>query len=365
MNAKFSKLVGTLQQWLTHGPASTIGIDIGSGVLKIAEISWHKNIPTLRAAGMASLPDDLVRDGIIMDKMALAETLRRLLATAGSTGKHAIISVSGHAVFIRELTFPMMTNEELRQAIKWDLDKYVPANAENYYFDFSVIGAGQEAHEVRVLLVAAPQTVIDAIIAICKEVGLKAVAIDIEPLAVCRTFTHEVNTLVVDIGQKICQISIFQNNCPVVSRLLPLGGARYTDVVMRSLELDYSEAELLKERQQGLLQAITNDGEVSYIHKQLMIIVEELGREIRRTADYYQAQNREAIIESVILTGGGARLDNLVVNLAALLNGVEVKLVDPLVNLEISGSLDPEWLNSVAPQLTVAIGLALRGGESD
>jgi type IV pilus assembly protein PilM len=362
MKAKVSKIAVTLQQWLTRGPRSTIGIDIGSGVLKIAEIGWHKNIPTLRAAGMTALPDDWVRDGIIIDKTALVETIRRQLATAGITGTHAIISVSGHSVFIRELTFPAMTNEELRQAIKWDLDKYVPTNTENYYYDFSVIGADQELHEVRVLLVAAPQFMIDSIIAICKEVGLKAIAIEIEPLAVYRAIKNEANTLVVDIGQKICQISIFQNNCPVVSRIIPLGGVRYTEEIMRSLELGYGEAELHKEHQLGLLQAATNELAESHIHKQLMLIVEELGREIHRTADYYQAQNREAIIENIILTGGGAQLDNLLINLATLLAGIEVKLIDPLADLEISRSLDPGWLNSIAPQLTVAVGLALRGG---
>jgi type IV pilus assembly protein PilM len=364
MKARFIQLTASIKQWLTSSPVSTIGIDIGSGVVKIAEIGWHNGQPTLTAAGLAALPEDLVRDGIILDKQVMAETLQRLMATAGVTGKHAVISVSGHAVFIRELTFPVMTDEELRQAIRWDLDKYIPADAENYYFDFAVVGAGKQPHEVRVLLVAAPQSMIDAVTAICKEVGLKPVAIDIEPLAISRTFTCAANSMVVDIGQKLCQLTIFQDNCPVVARLIPLGGARYTDVIKNSLELDYSEAELLKQRQRGLLQAASgNAPEGSSVHRQLTLIVEELSREIRRTADYYQAQNREAVIDGVILTGGGAQLDNLAGNIAAQLGGIEVKLHNPLGEIGITKSFDAEWLHTIAPQLTVAIGLALRGGE--
>ncbi len=364
MKAKFQHLVAGLQQWLTNGPASTVGLDIGSGVLKLAEIDWHKNLPLLKAVGLAALPDGVVRDGTILDRAVLAETLRQLLVTAGVTGTHAIISASGHAVFIRELIFPAMTTEELRQAIRWDLDKYIPSDADKYYFDFVVIGAGKEPHEIRVLLAAAPQAMIDAIIAVCKESGLIPVAIDIEPLAVSRTLAAgAANSLVIDIGQKVCQLNILQDKCPVVSRLISLGGARYTDVVMRSLELDMHNAELIKKRQRGLLEAPENGGDLTYIHKQLLLIVEELGLEIRRTADYYQVQNREAVIANIILTGGGALLDNLAINLAAQLGGIEVRLNNPLSEIAISKSLDSEWLNSIAAQLTVAVGLALRGGE--
>ncbi|QDR80329.1 type IV pilus assembly protein PilM [Sporomusa termitida] len=364
MKAKVIQLAARVKQWLTYSPASMIGIDIGSGMLKIAEITWRNNLPTLTAAGLAALPADLVRDGIILDRQVMAETFRQLLATAGVTGRHAVISVSGHAVFIRELTFPAMTEEELRQAIRWDLDKYIPADAENYYFDFAVVGTGKLPHEVRVLLVAAPQSMIDAVTAICKEAGLKPMAIDIEPLAIARTFTAPANFLVVDIGQKLCQLTIFQANCPVVSRLIPLGGDRYTDVIRNLLALDYNEAELLKQRQRGLLHtAGGNEPAAASVHRQLLLLVEELSREIRRTADYYQAQNREAVIDRILLTGGGACMDNLAGNLAAQLGGVEVTRHNPLGEIGAAKSFDAEWLQAIAPQLTVAVGLAVRGGE--
>lgn len=366
MKANIAHVTDRVRQWLTYSPASTIGIDIGSGLLKLAEITWRNNQPLLTAAGLAALPPDLVRDGIILDRQVMAETFRQLIGTAGVTGRHVVISVSGHAVFIRELTFPAMTEAELRQAIRWDLDKYIPADAEHYYFDFAVVGAGKLPHEVRVLLVAAPQSMIDAVTAICKEAGLKPVAIDIEPLATARTFTAAANCLVADIGQKLCQLTIFQANCPVVSRLIPLGGDRYTDVVRNALALDYHEAELLKQRQRGLLHAAgANEPAPASVHRQLLLLVEELSREIRRTADYYQAQNRETVIDRILLTGGGARMDNLAGNLAAQLGGIEVILHNPLNEIGAAKSFDADWLQATAPQLTVAVGLALRGGEGD
>jgi len=322
MQAEFIKRIASLRQCFTRERHSSIGIDIGSGVLKVVEISWNKNVASLKAASLVMLPADLVQDGIIMNKKLLSETLHQLLISAGVTGKRAVISVSGYIVFMRVLTFPVMSAAELRQAIAWDLETYIPAGAEAYYFDFAIIGAGSGAHEIRVLLVAAPHSFINDVTAIAKATGLKLMAIDIEPLALCRAARSGSNSLFVDIGHRIYQLTFFQNNCPVVSRLIPLSG-----------------------------------------QQQPMIVIEQLSHEIQRTIDYYQIQERQAVIEGVILTGGGARMDKLAINLATRLTGLEVTLIDPLAGLAVARSLDPEWLQCVAPQLSVAIGLALRGGE--
>lgn len=346
-------------------PSATVGIDIGSGSIKAVEIHWSKGKPQLTAAGIAALPENTVREGYIVDTDSLADVLERLLASSGITSKHAIVSINGQAIITRELVFPSMSTDELREAIKWDLDKYIPAaDVNSYYFDFAIVGQPQAA-EVKVLLVAAPLATIMTLLGVLKGLGLKPMAIDIEPLAVYRTLKDAANSIVIDIGANTCQMTIFQNGSPAVTRFIPLGGASYTEVIMRSLELEFHEAERLKIRQRGLLAKNINGEEPSYVHTQLSMLVEELGREIRRTADYYLIQNRTAVINSILLTGGGSQLDNIDVNLALQLGDTQVWLSNPLEFVTISPSLDTDWLTGIGPQLAVAIGLALRGGDND
>ena len=64
----------------------------------------------------------------------------------------------------------------------------------------------------------------------------------------------------------------------------------------------------------------------------------------------------------VLPGGGGARLDGLVNRLATEIR-IPVEMHQPLQNLQWIKSFDKQYLQSVAPQLAIAVGLALRGGE--
>ena len=92
------------------------------------------------------------------------------------------------------------------------------------------------------------------------------------------------------------------------------------------------------------------------------LLVSEFVRDIRRTAEYYQQQNRHVIIDEILITGGGAKLDNFVEYLATQVD-LPTSIYDPLIKLKIATSFDKKYLHQIAPQLGTAIGLALRGGE--
>lgn len=366
MKVKTSKFVQIAKRLMQARPATTIGIDIGSGAIKVAEIHWDHGNPELKTVGIAELPVNIVRDGYIVNKTVLAETMQRLLAVCGVVGRHVVLSVSGQSVLVRELRFPAMSTVELRQAIKWELDKYIPpAEVDNYYFDFAVVSPACQEEEMKVLLVAAPLERIITLTDLTKELGFKPVAIEIEPLALYRTMDKADNSIVVDLGAYLCQLHIFQQGVPLVSRFIPLGGVRYTEVIMQTMNLDFHEAERMKLRQKLLLDCPDMSGENSSVTNCLKLLVAELSREICRMMDYYKMQNRSAIIDRIILTGGSAQLLNLAGKLAEQLEDTHVVVHTPLTEIQLAPSLDTEWLTSKAPQLAVAIGLALRGGESD
>lgn len=352
-----------LEKLFSRRPSHLLGIDVGTGSLKIAEVSLKKKRPLLTCIGTADLPQNIVADGKIADGHALTDMLKKLLPTCGITCRDAVAVLGGQSVFIRELPLPVLNSDELKEALKWEVEKYVPYAPETYYYDFSIIGPGQTDREVKVLLVAAQLSAINERVQIVKNAGLRPVAIDIEPLALYRTLAGAANPMVVDIGRTISQVIVFQNGSPAVTRTIPLGGQRFTEVVMNVLGLDGTEAEHLKHRQDNLLHKPEHQGETTALHLQLQLLVDELARELRRTADYYQMQHRDAIVENVFLTGGGAILHNLAANLAAQLD-LPVAVHDPLAMLDVVPSLDKQYLAGIAPQLNVAVGLGLRGGDT-
>jgi len=351
-----------IEHFLLKKSSDFIGIDIGTGAIKLVEIAWQKGQPVLKNFGIKELPDKTIEDGRIIDSQQLTATLSQLLTTTLTYSKNVVVAVGGRVMFARELIFPTMTMIELGEAIKWDLEKHIPYAPGTYYFDYSIVGKGDTDTEIKVLLVASPLENVNLIINMIKSLGLKLIAVDLEPLALYRIFTDAEKAMVIDIGALLSQVTVFQNGSPAVIRNIPIGGNNFTQIIMDTLHLEWAEAEQIKQ-QEGILSRIDIAPQYVEVQKQLELLVTEFARDIRRTAEYYQQQNRSAMIDKVLITGGGAKLNNLVDYLALQL---DIPLVrhDPLAKLKIPATFDKKHLQQVAPQLGTAIGLALRGGES-
>lgn len=351
-----------IQRFLLKKNSNVIGLDIGTGAVKIVEIDWRKDQPVLKNFGIKLLPPKTIEDARIINIDLLMDILSQLFATTQTSSKQIVVAVGGRGMFARELIFPVMTREELYEAIKWDLEKYIPYAPNSYYFDFSIMGKGDLETEIKVLLVAAPHELINSINSIVKNIGLIPVAIDVEPLALYRTFMDAENAMIIDIGELLSQFTVFQKGNPVIIRNIPLGGQHMTEAIMQARGILFHEAEQLKHSQIDLFD-LDISGKNDEAKKQLELLLAEFIRDIRRTAEYYQLQNKTVIIDKIHITGGGSKIKNLIPYLAAQLD-LPVVMHDPLTKLEIPASFDKAHLQKVAPQLGTAIGLALRGGET-
>lgn len=351
-----------IRQFLYGRSDRCVGIDIGTEHIKAAEVSLTGAKPELLRLGMLPLGDNVIRDEGITDSQNLAELLHKLLAANGIKAREAVVALGGRSFFSREVTLPDMPLEELYEAIRWDIDKYVPYEADNFYYDCSVVAASDNQQDMKVLLAAAPRNAVDSLVSLMKQAGLEPLAVDTEPLALYRTLEKADNCIVVDMGCEITQVSIFSQGSPAVTRTVPYGGRRFTEAIMHCLGLDYREAERLKQRQKGLLHAIEYPGEGSELHESLVDVVSELAHDVRRTAEYYQTQSRDTAVDRVIITGGGAKLDNLAPHMAEQLELPVIVQTTPQT-LSFSPAIDKFHLDSLFPQYAIAIGLAMRGGD--
>ena len=353
------------EQWIkkiAERRESGVGLDIGSGSIKMADLSTRRGRILVKNMAIMEVPQGAVEDGIIADEALLADTLRRLAAKNGFAGGAVAAALGGRSLFIREVMFPMMSNKEMRQAIRWDLEKYVPFSPDQLYFDFWIVGPGATEVVVRVLLVAVPKNVVDSMVRVIALAGLKLEAIDIEPLAIQRTLPEVANCMLIDSGAAISQVTLFQNSSPVFTRNIPIGGNQFTETVMEGMTMGREEAEMVKQRSVALLLGKDGMANPEILQRQMDRMVSELAGEVRRTLEYYQIQNRNVSISKVFITGGGAKLEQLPEKLSAILE-LPVVLHDPLAGMEIASSFNRQYLAGIGPQMSVAVGLAMRGIE--
>ena len=351
-----------LERIFVKKQTSIIGLDIGTDNVKLAELSLTGNQPELLTAGILPLSPGSMQDGRIIDSEAVTEQVRQLIAMSGAKAQNAVVGIGGRAMFVREVLFPVLEEAELGEAIKWDMEKYVPYEPDSFYYDYAIVGKAEKETEMKVLLAAAPHDVINALVAVVKDAGLRPVAIELEPLALCRILELPAEAMVIDIGGKFSQVSIFRDGQLSVTRTIPIGGQSFTDTIMRNLGVDSKEAEYMKQHQPDLLQLPYGMSEQTDLHRELELAVRDLTREVRRTAEYYQMKNRGAVIDTVILTGGGMKLDNLMEHFAAQID-LPVTVHQQPVDFSVAAGFDRKYIEDLFPQLAVAIGLAIRGGE--
>lgn len=256
---------------------------------------------------------------------------------SGVKAKDAVLAVGGKMVFVREVAFPRLPADELNEAIKWEIPKYVPYEADSYEYDYVITGEDAQTGDLRLLIVAAPKLMVRQLTQVVRNAGLRPVAVDIEPVAIYRTMSGAANSLVMDIGAASTQMSLFQNGHPVFTRIVPVAGTCLAEALAQAAAAEQEAAA-------GL------DG-----------YMEELGLEVQRTLQFLNVQNNRIMIEKIFVTGF-CNPDSLVRHLQ-LKTELPVVGHNPLAGIKINPSLSIGHLKKIGPQLAVVIGLALRGDE--
>ena len=323
-----------------------VGVDFGHGAVKVAEVSLAKDKPHLRTLAIVEAPimDDgdatieLSKEQVLsVSPEVLKEMLTRALSLSGVKAKHAVLAVGGELSFMREINFPKLPPEELAEAIKWDLPKYVPYPEDSYEYDYSITGYDAATGDLRVLVVAAPKDVVQQLTQVVRDAGLVPLAVEIESMALYRTMMQADNSMVLDVGSANTQISLFQKGHPIFNRVV----------------------------QGGYLETTTSDGSAEEQEAEkaanLENVLNELVQEVRRTAQFFTQQKNQGTIDKVIVTGA-VELDKFVELLKAKLD-LPVVAHNPLAGLTVKRSIVGSYARKVGPQLAVAIGLAMRGDE--
>lgn len=344
--------------------SSHVGLDISTTSIKAVEVAKHRDGVVVQRIGSTEIPEGVMQDGMVADAEKLADVIRTLVATTGIHCKEVTAGLGGRKAYSREISLPVMSEPEMREAIKWDIDQYVPYAPGSYYYDFAVLDTVE--NEAKILIVAAQQEPVQLISDLCARAGLKLLAVDFEALALQRTLVQEQNMMVVDIGEVVSQLIIYQERSPVLVRTIPFGGRQFTEAVIHHCNVGYPEAEQLKSKGMNLLQeqAMATDDAYGALRRQFVILAEDLSREIRRTYEYYQMQNPRVVMDRIYLSGGGARLVYLPEFLQEQLQ-LPVVVHDPLLTLQTVPMYDKQYLTAEAARLAIAIGLGLRGLSDD
>src|SRR4029079_8258818 len=197
----------------------------------------------------------------VSPQVSVPDTINELFSKKNFKTKRVVSAVSGRFVFVRYISMPVMSDEELVNAAKYELGKYIPVEVDEVLHDSQKLEelAAQEGQEpeMRVLLVAAKRTFIDEHVGVLEGAGLQPAILDVDSSALGNAYelSGMINpqaiaagklVALVDIGASKTNINIMSDSISYFTREFYKGGDDLTDSISKKLSLEVKEAEALK-----------------------------------------------------------------------------------------------------------------------
>lgn len=347
-------------------PKQTIGLDIGSGLVKAVVVEHGSGAPELVRAAAMPLADDAIVEGEVMDPGPVAEAVRETLAAVGAPhgARRVVVAVGGRDVIVKRIRAARASGAEARALLRWEAEQHVPFDMESVALDFHVLDPEGDAPEMTVLLAAAKRELVDAKLRLLEDAGVAPRVVDVEAFALHNAFGTAFGATVgegedagaglvvlANVGHETTTVNVLEDGVPVLTRDLAVGVRRVREDLQRELALSASAADALLrgERQSPQLAPVVARH------------AEELADGVERAAAQLESIAPDAgPLRALYLCGGGARVPGLAAAAAARL-GVRIELANPLAGVHVrDGALDGLDADALAPMLMLPLGLALR-----
>jgi type IV pilus assembly protein PilM len=342
---------------LLGGKKKSVGLDIGSGIIKLVVIDHSGSEPELVKVATTEVATDAIVEGEVMDPGLVSEAIRGLFSTAGVKQKSVVTAVGGRDVIVKKIQMDRMTENDAREVIRWEAEQHVPFDMANVELDFQILDPDAERLQMNVLLVAAKRELVENRVSLLSEAGLEPALIDVDAFAIHNAF--ELNhpdgmqgvVGLVNIGHEVTNVNILEDAVPVLTRDLPVGTRRFREDLQREKQLSAEESERVI---QGQAQSADLGSYVDARGEEIAVGVE------RAAAFLATASRSSGGLTRVFTSGGGARIPGLNEALATRLR-VPVEIANPLQRLKVQDAVfDVVAADEVSPLLMLAIGLALR-----
>jgi type IV pilus assembly protein PilM len=344
---------------------SIVGLDIGSSALKAVELRPARNGFELVHIAHLNLQSDTIVDGHIIDLNHVSDCISRIWNEQNIKTNQVATSLSGHAVIVKKITLPAVSEEELDEQIHWEAEQYIPFDINDVNLYHEVTGYDEAGQQMEVLLVACKRDKIAQFTQVISQAGKQAVIVDVDAFALQNAY--EINyqpaphqtTALLDIGASVLTINVVRGVTSIFTRDISAGGNQYTDLLQKELNLTFEQAEALKRGADFGMEMPADQADLS-----IQSVTEMLGMEIQRTLDFFRATAVDSpAIDRMLIAGGSSKVQHLCDYLAEKFQ-MPVERFDAFRSIRYDNRrFDEEYLKELSPNMAVAVGLAVRVAE--
>jgi len=339
---------------------SLVGLDIGARTIKLAEIVNSKIGFVLKSFSTINIEPGLIEEGSVKDPEALSEYIRELFKSAKLKEKNVAISIGGYSVIVKKINVQTMKEDELHETIHSEAEQYIPFDISEVNLDFQILGESEyNPNQMSILLVAAKKEMVDEYINLMKLAKLNTRIIDVDAFALQNIFEYnytleDENIALIDIGASKTSLNILKDNVSEFMRDVSLGCEQINDKIASITGCTIEEAEKIKLGEKSDILPIEDLKEI------VESVVTDWCIEIKRALDFFYSTYPVSQISRIVLSGGGANIKKFR-ELLASETSAEVEVINPFQNFIIDNHrFDSSYLEQIAPQAAICMGLATR-----
>lgn len=281
-------------------PRGSVGLDVDGAFLAAVQTSGD----TVTRAASTELAPGLFTDGEVTDVDALGEAIKEFFRV-NALPRTVRLGVSNQQIAVRHLELPQIPDEKERAAaIRFQAAEAIPMPLDEVVLDYQVIGESftpEGAARMRVVVVAARESMIDRLVDAVRCAGLKPEGIDLNAFALVRALADGAVVPSDDSARVYCHLS-------GVTNLAVASGM--TCLFTRPLSTVWDE--------------------------ETETAAAALAEEIRLSIEFYMAQPEARPAGDVVLSGPGSRQEGLGEELSGLI-GLPVSVAEPLGQLSAAG----------------------------
>ncbi|HEY3132405.1 MAG TPA: type IV pilus assembly protein PilM [Acidobacteriota bacterium] len=338
-----------------------VGLDIGSSVVKAVELRELKNGEyELGSLGMERLPSDAIVDGSIISKIPVADAINKIFKDKQIKNKKIATSLSGHSVIVKKVTVPLQTPEELDESIQWEAEQYIPFEISDVHIDYHILKENPAAGNMDIILVAVKKEKITDQTSVISMAGKVPVVVDVDAFALQNAYElnykpdAESVVALLDIGASTMTLNVLRGSEFIFTRDITIGVNHYSDFFQKEMQVTPEEVERLKRGEYH------DDLERQQAEKILRTVSEILALEIQKTVDYFKATSSTFDVSKLYLSGGGCHIPGLKEHFQQKLQ-IPVELFESFRAIkQLPSGVTRNYLDTIAPDMAVAVGLALR-----
>lgn len=341
-----------------HGVGDFFALDIGTNAVRVVQLSsagtdsW-----SLSHFGYAPLDESVALSSSPEALRKLGEVIMTAVGQSGIKTKNVVIGLPSSKTFTTVIEVPVMSDNELRNTIKYQVDQYIPMAVNEAKVDWALLGTSLHDPKMQEVLIASTaNSYAEERLEFIEGLGLNVIAAEPDPLAMIRSLLPA-NVpdarLIIDVGEQSTNLAITFGDAPRLVRTIPTGLRSLIKAAVQNLNVQEDQA-----RQFILKFGLAPDRLEGQVYRAIEGTLENFAVELTKSIKFFQTRYPNTPVGGIMLSGFSAVVPGFAEYVSSK-TGIQATMANPWQKVKVSQA-DQQQLTPVASEFATVIGLAQR-----